>query len=246
MAGCSLLESSHLLFYHFLFFNSVKSSNGTCSAPLLLLTVIRKPIVSDTLALVQFPDRSCGRRARRRRSWGMEQPIFVRRISPKQRKKLETGLRSPEAYVMRRSQIILASARGARASEIARQFGCSEGTARNTINSFNRHGLECLQKKSSRPKKLRTLLDEKKRENLRALLHTSPRTWGKERSLWTLELAAEVCFAQGVTPQQVSIETIRQALVRLGVSWKRAKHWITSPDPQYALKKTARPFDPAL
>jgi len=196
--------------------------------------------------LVQFPDRSCGRRARRRRSWGMEQPIFVRRISPKQRKKLETGLRSPEAYVMRRSQIILASARGARASEIARQFGCSEGTARNTINSFNRHGLECLQKKSSRPKKLRTLLDEKKRENLRALLHTSPRTWGKERSLWTLELAAEVCFAQGVTPQQVSIETIRQALVRLGVSWKRAKHWITSPDPQYALKKTARPFDPAL
>jgi transposase len=140
---------------------------------------------------------------------------------------------------MRRCQIILASARGARGSEIARQFGCSEGTARNTINSFNQYGLECLKKKSSRPKKLRTILDEEKSEQLRALLHTSPRTWGKERSLWTLELAAEVCFEQGMTPQHVSLETIRQALVRLGVNWQRAKHWITSPDPQYALKKSS-------
>lgn len=169
----------------------------------------------------------------------MESPIFVRRISPKQRKQWETGLRAREAYVMRRCQIILASARGARAPEIARPCGCSEGTARNTINRFNQHGLECLQKKSSRPKKLRTIVDEEKSEKLRALLHTSPRTWGKERSLWTLGLAAAVCFEQGVTPQQVSIETIRQALVRLGVNWQRAKHWITSPDPQYALKKSS-------
>jgi hypothetical protein len=28
------------------------------------------------------------------------------------------------------------------------------------------------------------------------------------------------------------------ALKRLGVGWRRAKLWITSPDPQYALKKT--------
>jgi len=169
----------------------------------------------------------------------MEPPIFVRRISPKQRKKLEIGLRSPEAYIMRRCQIILASARGERASEIARQFGCSEGTARNTINSFTQHGLGCLKKQSSRPKKLRTILDEEKRESLRALLHSSPRTWGKARSLWTLGLAAEVCFEQGVTQQQVSIETIRQALRRLGVNWQRAKQWITSPDPHYALKKSS-------
>jgi transposase len=140
---------------------------------------------------------------------------------------------------MRRCQIILASARGQRAAEIARQFGCAEGTARKTINSFNQQGLSCLQKKSSRPKKLRTILDEEKRESLRALLHRSPRTWGKERSLWTLELAAEVCFEQGVTQQKVSIETMRQALIRLGVNWQRAKQWITSPDPLYALKKSS-------
>ena len=54
------------------------------------------------------------------------------------------------------------------------------------------------------------------------------------------QLAAEVSFAQGLTPRLVSDETIRLALRRLGVAWKRAKHWITSPDPAYAPKKKRR------
>ena len=37
----------------------------------------------------------------------------------------------------------------------------------------------------------------------------------------------------------LSPETIRQAFLRLGVSWRRAKHWLTSPDPAYARKKAA-------
>jgi hypothetical protein len=40
-----------------------------------------------------------------------------------------------------------------------------------------------------------------------------------------------------MTEALVSIETIRQALLRLGVGWQRAKHWITSPDPEYLRKK---------
>ena len=69
-------------------------------------------------------------------------------------------------------------------------------------------------------------------------MHQSPRRFSKVRSTWTLALAAEVCLEQGVTAERVSIETIRDALKRLGVRWRRAKTWITSPDPQYALKKT--------
>ena len=71
-----------------------------------------------------------------------------------------------------------------------------------------------------------------------ALLHQSPRQFGKARSTWTLALAAEVCAEHGITAERVSDETIRDALKRLGVGWRRAKTWITSPDPQYALKKT--------
>ena len=76
-----------------------------------------------------------------------------------------------------------------------------------------------------------------RRKRLRAFLHQSPRNFGKETSLWTLELAAEVSFEQGLTPERVSREAVRTALQRLGVRWKRAKQWITSPDPAYARKK---------
>jgi hypothetical protein len=74
---------------------------------------------------------------------------------------------------------------------------------------------------------------------LRALLHRRPRDFGYATSLWTLDLAAEVSCAQGLTATVVSGEAIRQTLLRLGIGWKRAKHWITSPDPAYARKKGA-------
>ena len=74
-------------------------------------------------------------------------------------------------------------------------------------------------------------------DQLRTLLHQSPRTYGKATSLWPLALAAQVSFEQGLTAERVSGETIRATLARLQVSWARAKHWITSPDPAYARKK---------
>ena len=51
---------------------------------------------------------------------------------------------------------------------------------------------------------------------------------------------AEVCAEQRITTEQVSHETIRQTLLRLGIRWQRAKHWIQSSDPQYAQKKRRR------
>jgi transposase len=169
----------------------------------------------------------------------MEAPIYVRRISKKQAKKLAEGLRSKDGFVMRRCQIILASGRGEKASEIAKNLGCSGGTVRNAINAFNREGLECLKEKSSRPKTIHEIMDQEKREQLRAILHQTPNKYGKERSLWTLELAATVLYERGLTPRKLTMEAIRLALKKLGVNWHRAKNWITSPDPQYALKKSS-------
>jgi hypothetical protein len=42
----------------------------------------------------------------------MKEPIFVRELSEDERKTLKTGLRSPDAFVMRRCQILLANAHG--------------------------------------------------------------------------------------------------------------------------------------
>ncbi len=102
---------------------------------------------------------------------------------------------------------------------------------------FNALGTGALQEGSSRPKTIHNKLDEERAERLKSLLHQSPRQFGKDTSVWTLQLTADVSFEQGVTSERVSDETIRNALKRLGVGWKRAKQWITSPDPEHARKK---------
>jgi hypothetical protein len=105
------------------------------------------------------------------------------------------------------------------------------------LHAFAAEGLGCLRAKPQTPKTVHALWSRDHDDDLRALLHQSPRTFGKPTSLWTLPLAAQVCYAKGWTPRLLSGEAIRLALRRLGVSWKRAKHWLTSPDPAYARKK---------
>lgn len=139
---------------------------------------------------------------------------------------------------MRRCQILLASSRGQRPSVIARNLGCAPQTVRNVINAFHSQGVNCLKAGSRRPKTVQPIFNQEKAEALRAILHQTPRAFGKSTSVWTLGLAAQVCLQEGVTEREVSIERIRMALKRLGVGWQRAKDWITSPDPEYTRKKS--------
>ncbi len=167
----------------------------------------------------------------------MKKPIYVRALTEAERKQLEEGLRSSDAFVLRRSLVILASARKERAGSIARNLGCDDQTVRNIIKAFERSGLNFLKKGSSRPHTIHAALDADGVEKLRDILQQSPRDFGKPRSLWTLNLAAEVSFEKGLTDKQVSGETIRATLARLGMRWKRAKQWIESSDPEYSRKK---------
>jgi transposase len=163
---------------------------------------------------------------------------MVRPLTDAERQALTAGLRSSDAFVLRRCQILLASARGERVPRIAAQLGCDDQTVLDALHAFNARGVSCLTKGSSRPHRppARAFPGERA-EQLRALLHRSPRDFGYQTSLWTLDLAAEVSFAQGLTPHLVTGEAIRKTLRRLGIGWKRAKQWITSPDPGYARKK---------
>lgn len=164
-------------------------------------------------------------------------PIYVHELTDHERAAVTAGLRSRDAFVLRRCQILLASASGKRASQIAVELGCDTDTALNAINAFNQRGLEALNAGSSVAHTIHRGFDGVQSEQLRALLHQSPRNFGRATSVWTLELAAEISFEQGLTPERVSREAVRTALERLGVRWKRAKQWITSPDPAYARKK---------
>jgi transposase len=165
-------------------------------------------------------------------------PIFVRAIDDKERESLEAGLRSKEAFTLRRCQILLASARGERAPDIAKAVGCDADTVRMVIHVFDETGLAALQCGSRRPHHTQAAFSAEGEERLREFLHHSPRDFGKPTSVWTLGLAAEVSFAEGLTAEPVSIETVRATLLRLGIHWKRAKQWISSSDPAYAEKKT--------
>lgn len=168
----------------------------------------------------------------------MKPPIFVRSLLREERETLSCGLRSKDAFVLRRSQILLASSRAESPPKIARSLGCGSQTVRNAIHDFNEHGLDALKPGSSRPKRTRAVFDEQSAEAVRELLHRSPREFGRESSLWTLEMAAEVAFEEGIVERRASGETIRATLARLlGVRWQRAKRWITSPDPLYERKK---------
>ena len=169
---------------------------------------------------------------------GMREPIFVRTIQPNEQHALEAGLRSSEAFTLRRCQMLLASAAGQKAIDIARNLYCDDQTVRNAIHDFNVHGLEALAPGSHCAHNLRAAFGATAVERLRALLHQSPRTFGHPTSLWTLELAAEEAFTQGLTDTRVTGETVRATLQRQGISWRLAKRWITSPDPEYVRKKT--------
>ena len=167
----------------------------------------------------------------------MKSPIYVRPLNDAEQKAVEAGLRSSNAFVLRRCQIVLASVRGERVPVIARALRCDEQTVRDAIHAFNSQGLGALQEGSSRPHHTQSAFSAAQVEQLLAMLHRKPRTFDKPTSLWTLDLLAQVSYEQGLSPQLVTGETIRATLLRFGIRWKRAKRWITSPDPEYARKK---------
>lgn len=169
----------------------------------------------------------------------MKPPLFVRSLTEDQLLALDKALRSNESFTVRRAQILRLSNQRQRPREIADHLGLSSQGVREVIHAFEERGLDCLKRAKMGPKTTEPIFDEPKRDRLLDLAHESPRVFGKARSQWTLETLAEVAFEEGLTKQQVSHETIRQAIHALGSSWKRAKHWITSPDAQYTLKKTS-------
>jgi transposase len=111
--------------------------------------------------------------------------IFVCSLSEKERESLQAGLRSKDAFVMRRCQILLASSRGQSPPKVARSLGGGSQTVRNAIHAFNERGLDALTPGSSRPKLVHAAFDQESAESLRQILHRCLREFGHESSLWT-------------------------------------------------------------
>jgi len=100
--------------------------------------------------------------------------------------------------------MLLASSRRNEVPQIAENLGCGQQTVRDAIHDFNDRGLDALTPGSSRPKRTRAVFDENRAEQLREMLHRSPREFGRDSSLWTLEMAAQVAFEEGLVERRVS------------------------------------------
>ena len=75
------------------------------------------------------------------------------------------------------------------------------------------------------------------RETLIHAVRRRPRSLGLPFSLWTLRRLADYMAEQ--TGIRVEYETVRVHLKAAGIVLSRPQHTITSPDPEYALKKKA-------
>ena len=87
------------------------------------------------------------------------------------------------------------AAAGQRPAHIAAALGYSSQAVRDALRAFHERGLACLKARPPIPKQPRAAWPRPRDEELKELLHHSPRLFGQPTSLWTLELAADVSRA---------------------------------------------------
>jgi len=107
-------------------------------------------------------------------------------LSESERAALRQGLRTPDAFRLRRCQILLASDHAQVPSRIAAALGCSSQSVRKALRAFAADGLACLDPKPKTPKTIHLRWPRERDEDLRALLHQSPRNCGSSLQSTTI------------------------------------------------------------
>src|SRR2546421_4571513 len=102
-------------------------------------------------------------------------PLSVRPLTDAERQVLQDSLRAADAFVLRRAQIILASAAGERSGQIAPRVGFTPQAGRDVIRAVNARGLDVLHRGSPHPRVIYSAFDTPGAVALRALRHQSPR-----------------------------------------------------------------------
>lgn len=146
------------------------------------------------------------------------------------RRKARQGTVNVEAV---RARGVLAFFQGATYAQIHERFGWATHTTAKWVQRVREQGVAGLARKTraTPPPPVRGLLEAW----IPQVIHQSPRSFGREQDRWTLEALQRVCEER--TGRRVSLESIRLALHRFAHSWKRAKRTITSPDPEYEVKR---------
>ena len=162
-------------------------------------------------------------------------PIRVRSLTKEDVNDLNTLYRkATQPRVRARVQaILLAWEKQMLAPEIASIVRWDEHTVRRWIKRFNEQGIEGLHdapRSGARPKATAAY-----QSRLLQIVRQRPRSLNLPYSLWTLSRLAD--FMSEETGITVTIETIRRLLKNGGIVLSRPQHTISSPDPEYRVKK---------
>jgi len=133
-----------------------------------------------------------------------------------------------------RTQMILLSVEQAlKAPQIALIVRESERTVQRWLKRYQAEGINGLQDapKSGKPSKVSLAY----RQQLLSSVRQRPRSLGLEFSLWTLARLADYLAEQ--TGIRLSEEGVRLQLKAMEIVLSRPQHKISSPDPDYLLKK---------
>ena len=165
----------------------------------------------------------------------MRLPIRVRDISSDEKSELASLYRqSKDVRIRERTLIILlASEQGLTAPEISKIVRRNDQTVRSWIRRFNAEGIQGLYDKPRPGGPAR--VTEAYRERLLVVVRQRPRGLGQPYSLWTLQRLAD--FMAEETGIRVSKVTVRRVLADHDIVMSRPQHKVSSPDPEYAVKK---------
>lgn len=162
--------------------------------------------------------------------------VFVRELSDEEGQRLVRITRTSRDRVrLRRAMIVLASAQGQSARDIAALIQGSDDYVRGVIHAFNEHGLAALDPKWSggRPAKI----DDATAERICRVALARPHDLGKPFTTWSVAKLHEHLVNTGVIPADVSVETVRRLLRRRRISFQHTKTWKESTDPDFEAKK---------
>jgi transposase len=171
--------------------------------------------------------------------WAKEEPVKPIRIpalAPEQLAELEELYRTTrDARLRTRAQrVLLAAERRLVAEEIAEIVRASEETVRRWLKRYLAEGVEGL-RDAPHPGAPRKVTEEYREKLVQAVRRRPRSLLGLPFSLWTLRRLADHMAEQ--TGIRVEYETVRLHLKAEGIVLSRPQHTITSPDPEYALKK---------
>lgn len=162
-------------------------------------------------------------------------PIQLPEQTPEQLEALDRLYRATKDVRLRqRAQLVLLAAeKGLVAAEISELVRLSEESVRRWLKRYVAEGIEGLYDQP-RPGAASVVTDEY-RTQLVAAVRRRPRSLGLPFSLWTCQRLADYLAEE--TGIRVSDETVRRHLAAVGIVLSRPQHKISSPDPEYEVKK---------